>query len=36
MNRILVHMNATEGGPNLHPGADLHWGAKLHMNTALV
>ena len=40
MYRISLHMNAIQGGANLHPGADLHpdvflhQGAKLHMNTA--
>ena len=41
MDTIFWHMNATQGGANLHPGvnllpiANLHPGAKIvHMNTA--
>ena len=28
MNMILLHMNATQGGANLHPGAKIHPGAN--------
>ena len=33
---ILNHMNATQGGANLHPSAKIHPGAKIHLgaNTA--
>ena len=42
MDIIYWHMDATQGGANLHPGVNLHPGANLHrvqivhMNTALV
>ena len=41
MDLIYWHMNAAQGGANLHLGVNLHPGAKLHsvqiahMNTAL-
>ena len=33
---ISLHMNATQGGANLHPGAKIHPSAKIHSgaNTA--
>ena len=34
MDTIYWHMNATQGGANLHTGVNLHAGANLHMNTA--
>ena len=40
MDTLYWHMNATQGGANLHPGVNLHPGANLHrvqiahMNTA--
>ena len=30
MDTIYWHMNATQGGANLHPGVNLHPGANLH------
>ena len=30
MNTIYWHMNATQGGANLHPGVNLPPGANLH------
>ena len=30
MNTIYLHMNATQGGANLHPGVKLLPGANLH------
>ena len=30
MDTIYWHMNATQGGANLHPGVNLHPGATLH------
>lgn len=30
METIYLHMNATQGGANLHPGVYLHPGADLH------
>ena len=30
MDTIYWHMNATQGGANLHPGVNLHLGANLH------
>ena len=30
MGTIYWHMNATQGGANLHPGVNLHPGANLH------
>ena len=36
MDMISLHMNATQGGANLHPSAKIHPGANLHpgANTA--
>ena len=33
---ISLHMNVTQGGTNLHPGAKIHPGTKIHpgANTA--
>ena len=30
MDTIYWHMNATQGGANLHPGVNFHPGANLH------
>ena len=30
MDKIYWHMNATQGGANLHPGVNLYPGANLH------
>ena len=30
MDTIYWHVNATQGGENLHPGVNLHQGANLH------